>query len=43
MPTAGQLKDRIDRHLVNGTAPASPPDASAALHEALAELRRSLA
>lgn len=43
MPTAGQLKARIDRHLAGESAVASPPDASAALHEALAELRRSLA
>ena len=42
MPTAGQLKARIDRHLATGTSAASPPDASDALHEALAELRRSL-
>ncbi len=42
MPSPGQLKSRIDRHL-NGGKPASPsPDDSQALHEALAELRRSL-
>ena len=41
MPTAGQLKARIDRHLAGESSVA--PDASAALHEALAELRRSLA
>lgn len=42
MPTPGQLKSRIDRHL-SGTAFSSPaPDDSQALHEALAELRRSL-
>jgi len=39
MPTPGQLNQRIERHLAAGTAPA---DASEALHEALAELRRSL-
>lgn len=40
MPTPGQLKARIDRHLQgNETA---PPDASQALYDALAELRRSL-
>lgn len=41
MPTAGQLKARIDRHL--DLAPPAPnvPDDSQALHEALAELRRS--
>jgi len=38
-PTAGQLKDRIDRHFDG-----APPhvDASQALNDALAELRRSL-
>jgi hypothetical protein len=41
MPTPGQLKGRIDRHLDEGSA--APPDASEALFEALAELRRSLA
>ncbi len=40
VPTPAELKDRIDRHL-DETAP--PPDASHALYEALAELRRSLA
>jgi hypothetical protein len=47
-PTAGQLKERIDRHLATGTmhvvrefeGPA--PDASDALYAALDELRRSL-
>ncbi len=44
MPTAGQLKDRIDRHLADGARPVqvSPSDASDALSDALAELRRSL-
>lgn len=41
MPTPAQLKSRIDRHLHGDKAP-SPPDASQALHQALAELRRSL-
>jgi hypothetical protein len=41
MPTPGQLKDRIDRHLHEGGPPGSP-DASQALFDALAELRRSL-
>lgn len=42
MPTPGQLKSRIDKHL-NGSSRSSPaPDDSRALHEALAELRRSL-
>ena len=46
MPTAGQLNDRIERHL-RGAPPQQaqrpqPADASEALHEALAELRRSL-
>jgi hypothetical protein len=38
MPTPGQLQSKIDEHLSRGTL----PDASQALHEALAELRRSL-
>ena len=42
MPTAGQLKQRIDRHLAEGDRPAVSKDASDALSEALAELRRSL-
>ena len=41
MPTPGQLKSRIDDHLSQG-APAPYPDASQALSDALAELRRSL-
>lgn len=42
MPTPGQLHARIDRHLA-GSDPATPsPDASQALHQALADLRRSL-
>ena len=48
IPTPGQLKDQIDRHLTTGSmhvvrehgGPA--PDASDALYAALAELRRSL-
>lgn len=48
LPTPGQLKDRIDRHLASGTmhavrefdGPAS--DASDALYAALNDLRRSL-
>lgn len=39
MPTAGQLKDRIDRHL-GGALPQA--DASQALNDALSDLRRSL-
>jgi hypothetical protein len=42
MPTPGQLNARIVRHLNDGTSPAAPPDASQALYDALAELRRSL-
>lgn len=43
MPTAGQLQQRIDRHLAGGERPAVVhQDASDALSEALAELRRSL-
>lgn len=42
MPTPGQLHDRIDRHLSGSGLPAASPDASQALHQALADLRRSL-
>ena len=42
MPTPGQLKARIDRHLDQPHPQRATPDASAALHDALAELRRSL-
>jgi hypothetical protein len=42
MPTPGQLKARIDRHLDGGTSHSPSPDASEALLEALADLRRSL-
>lgn len=44
MPTAGQLLERIDRHLAEGPRPdrESIPDATDALYQALAELRRSL-
>jgi heme exporter protein D len=42
MPTPGQLKSRIDRHLEPGAAPADIPDAGQALHDALDELRRSI-
>ena len=38
MPTPAQMKARIDRHLDSGRA----PDAAQELHEALAQLRRSL-
>ena len=38
MPTAGELHDRIDRHL---RSQQSQPDAAQALNDALAELRRS--
>ena len=45
-PTAGELKDRIDRHLAVAPRAAKPPpqqpDASAALFAALDELKRSL-
>jgi hypothetical protein len=39
MPTPGQLKSRIDRHLEPGE---DAPDAGQALHDALADLRRSI-
>jgi len=42
MPTPGQLNDRIERHLVRDAPPGSSHDASQALHDALAQLRRSL-
>ena len=42
MPTPGQLRARIDRHLDEHDATAPLADASQALYEALAELRRSL-
>jgi hypothetical protein len=47
MPTPGQLNARIERHLRGDAIPGTPTaiqpaDASHALHEALAELRRSL-
>lgn len=43
MPTAGQLQQRIDRHLARDEQPAaSSADGSDALGAALAELRRSL-
>jgi hypothetical protein len=41
MPTAGQLKERIDRHLERASSD-SPADASQALYDALAELRIEL-
>jgi hypothetical protein len=42
MPTPGQLRARIDRHLNHAQAQGRTADASEALHDALAELRRSL-
>ena len=42
MPTPGQLQSRIDSHLGQATAEIAKPDASQALSDALAELRRSL-
>ena len=41
MPTPAQLQNRIDRHLQGGGS-ARNQDASQALHDALADLRRSL-
>ena len=41
MPTPGQMSSRIERHL-DGGAGSGHPDASQALSDALAELRRSL-
>ena len=40
MPTAGELQSRIDRHL--DASAAHSVDAAQALHDALAELRRSI-
>ena len=42
MPTPGQLQARIETHLGEANPPCAPPDASQALHDALANLRRSL-
>ncbi len=42
MPTPGQLRTRIDRHLNHTHSEAGSRDASQALHAALAELRGSL-
>ena len=42
LPTAGELGASIDRHLHSNGFVASPPDATQALSDALAELRRSL-
>jgi hypothetical protein len=42
MPTPGQLKTRIDNLLGQESSPAMPSDASQALSDALAELKRSL-
>jgi len=42
MPTPGQISAHIDRHLAGTSEATDPHDASQALHDALAELRRSL-
>jgi len=42
MPTPGQLKSRIDDHLDHEATPQQHAEGVQALHEALAELRRSL-
>jgi hypothetical protein len=42
MPSPGELKARIDRHLDDHGGDAGLPDASKALHDALFELRKSL-
>lgn len=42
MPTPGNLKSRIGDHLEQGRSASAPHDASQALSDALAELRRSL-
>jgi len=42
MPTPGQLKSRIDEHLDQEATPEQHAEGVQALHDALAELRRSL-
>ena len=42
MPSAGELKSRIDRHLDRQSSDARSSDAAQALHDALDELRRSI-
>ncbi|HLO19244.1 MAG TPA: hypothetical protein VK192_01975 [Sphingomicrobium sp.] len=42
MPTAGELKSRIDRHLDDEASAAQTSDATQALHDALSELRRAI-
>lgn len=42
MLTPGELHARIDRHLAGSDPSTASPDASQALHQALADLRRSL-
>lgn len=42
MPRAGELRSRIDSHLDSEISAAQTHEAAQALHEALAELRRSL-
>src|SRR3954447_22454640 len=42
MPAPGPLKAQVDRHIGNASPPDVTPDASQALYDALAELRRSL-
>jgi hypothetical protein len=42
MPTAGDLRLRIEKHLDGEATAARSSDAAQALHEALAELRRSI-
>jgi hypothetical protein len=42
MPTPRQLNARIERHLGEESGSTAPPDASQALYDALAELRRAL-
>ena len=42
MPTPAELKSRIDSHLQPGIARDQSPDAGQALHDALADLRRSI-
>jgi hypothetical protein len=42
MPSPEEMISRIDRHLEGGASAAQSADAAEALHQALAELRRSI-
>lgn len=42
VPTAGELRQSIERHLRAGNAPTPPSDSADELRDALAQLRRSI-